>query len=396
MKEKIRKLFEDKTWLHLTLALCITVVFYLLLSNIGILLYGLDRLADFVWPVILGMILAYIMDPLARMFEKRVFFKLKSESRNRALSVLCALITVILAFVVLMVALIPQIINSISVFLSNLENYTGSLNSMISKIVNLAADSNINISSLESVGKSAFTMIINAMKLALSSAVDKSISFGTGALTFIIAFILAVYFMMDKKHLLAGCDRLLSALLPEKRHDQLTGFLSRVNDTLVTFIIVELIDALMVGVVNFIFMLIAQMPYAVMISIIAAVFNLAPTFGPIAGCLIGAFILLLVNPVYALIFIIFTVLLQLFDGYIFKPKLFGDKLGVPAIWILIFIIVGGRVFGVAGILLAIPAASICDYLYNDLIIDRIERIRGKQVSDTVSEDESGEAAGDPS
>ena len=116
-----------------------------------------------------------------------------------------------------------------------------------------------------------------------------------------------------------------------------------------------------------------DMPYNILISVVVGITNLAPTFGPIVGGLIGAFILLLVNPWQALWFILFTLVLQTIDGYILKPKLFGNSFGVSSIWILITIIVGGRMFGVWGILLAIPFAAIADYFYRDVIWKKLEK-----------------------
>ena len=115
------------------------------------------------------------------------------------------------------------------------------------------------------------------------------------------------------------------------------------------------------------------MQYVGMISVVIAVTNLIPTFGPIIGGLIGAFILLLVNPLHALIFIIFTMVLQTLDGYVIKPKLFGNSLGVSGLLILIAIIVGGKMFGVVGILLAIPFAAIIDFVYKDYLLSALEK-----------------------
>ena len=120
-------------------------------------------------------------------------------------------------------------------------------------------------------------------------------------------------------------------------------------------------------------MTIAGMPYVILTSVVVGVTNLAPTFGPIVGGVIGGFILVLVNPWYALWFIIFTIILQTCDGYVIKPKLFGGSLGVPAVWILVSIIVGGRMFGVWGVLLAIPFAAIFDYIFREIIWVRINR-----------------------
>jgi predicted PurR-regulated permease PerM len=130
--------------------------------------------------------------------------------------------------------------------------------------------------------------------------------------------------------------------------------------------------------VNAIFMAICGMKYAVLVSMIVGVTNLAPTFGPLVGAILGAFILLLVKPWYALAFLIFTVILQTFDGYILKPKLFGESFGVSGLWILIGIIVGGRMFGVVGILFAIPAVAILDFTYKNYFLYKIEELKEKR------------------
>ena len=153
------------------------------------------------------------------------------------------------------------------------------------------------------------------------------------------------------------------------------------------YVACDVVDGIIVGIVNGIFMAIMQMPYAVLISVVVGVTNLAPTFGPLVGAVIGGFILLLVNPLYALIFIIFTLVLQTVDGYILKPKLFGESLGVSSVMILVFIIVGGRMFGILGVLLSIPLAAIMDFVYHDYVLSRLEKKRG--ISD--GDDETPEA-----
>ena len=119
-------------------------------------------------------------------------------------------------------------------------------------------------------------------------------------------------------------------------------------------------------------MVVMGIPYVGLVSFIVAVTNLIPTFGPMIGDAVGALLLCLVKMRYAVIFLIFTVLIQICDGYVIKPKLFGSSLGVSSLWILIGIIVGGRVFGAVGVLLAIPAVAILDFLYTDYILPRLE------------------------
>ena len=130
--------------------------------------------------------------------------------------------------------------------------------------------------------------------------------------------------------------------------------------------------ALIVGVLNYIFMLILGMPYALVTSVVVGIANLVPTFGPIVGGVVGALIQLLANPINALWFIIFTIALQTFDGYWIKPRMFGEFLNVPGVLILISIVVFGRLIGIVGVFLAIPLAAIMIYLFNEFALPRME------------------------
>ena len=148
-----------------------------------------------------------------------------------------------------------------------------------------------------------------------------------------------------------------------------------------------MLDGIIVGVINAIFMVIARMPYVSLISVVVGVTNLIPTFGPVIGAVIGAFILVLVNPMQALIFLIFTMVLQLIDGYILKPKMFGGSLGVPAAWILISIVVGGKLFGIPGIVLGIPFAAIISFVYEELVMPMLLKHKAKREQRELEEKE---------
>jgi predicted PurR-regulated permease PerM len=135
-------------------------------------------------------------------------------------------------------------------------------------------------------------------------------------------------------------------------------------------------------------MLITGMPYNLLISVVCGVTNLVPTFGPFAGAAIGGVILLLVNPGQAMIFLVWTLILQLTDGYIIKPKLFGNSLGVSGLMILIAVIVFGKIAGIIGIILAIPAAAIIEYMYKDIIITHLENRKKQKPQVPESDSES--------
>ena len=147
---------------------------------------------------------------------------------------------------------------------------------------------------------------------------------------------------------------------------------------------------MIIGMINAVFMLLTGMEYIALISLVVGVTNLLPTFGPIIGGAIGAFILVLIDPMHALIFIVFTLVLQTFDGYILKPKLFGESLGVSAVVILITIILGGKIFGVIGILLAIPFAAIMTFLYDEVFLPFLERKKNLREEKALGSPEDGD------
>ncbi len=370
-----KKSIFQRRWVQTAFALCIAVLLYLFLSNIHLLLSGLGSFISFVSPVLIGLVMAYILNPLSNVFENQVFRKIDNEKTRHRLAVLCTITAVILILTLLLIVLIPQLVNSVTYLVRHINVYTAQLQGFVDRIAGMSADKHFNIQNITNVVNDVLGSITSSITGNYDTLVDASVSFGKQVLNYLIAFILAVYFLLDKDRLLLGCKRLMQAVLRGDRYNRTTDFLGRCNTILVRYIAFDLIDGLMVGCVNYVFMKITGMPYAGLVSIVVGVANLAPTFGPIVGCALGAFILVLINPLQALFFIVFTILLQVFDGYIFKPRLFGATLGVSSIWILIFIIVGGRMFGIIGILVAIPAAAIVDFVYHETIISRLEERR---------------------
>jgi predicted PurR-regulated permease PerM len=202
-----------------------------------------------------------------------------------------------------------------------------------------------------------------------------SVSAGKGVLLFLIAFLLSIYLLGSKRRLKEGGKRLLRASVGDRRYEKLKDFFAKSHKIFNRYIAYNLLDSVIIGIVNAIFMTIFGMPYVGLVSFVVAVANLIPTFGPVIGAGIGGFVLVLVKPWYALAFLVFTIVLQCIDAYLIKPKLFADSLGVPGLWVLIGVIVGGRMFGIVGILLAIPVIAILDMLYKEYFMPWLESKR---------------------
>ena len=382
---KFKKEWLKYKWVENALAICIGVLFFVLLSNFGSVFGVIGRFFRFITPVIVGVAIAYVIDPLARFFEHHLFGRLKKWQLRRMLAVTVALLFILALVVTLMVFLVPQIGDSIKQFVENLDGYSASLKEYLKGLSEKLGK--FNLSGVNDFLDNLVTNIVKWIGDNREVIVNKGIDFGSGLITFLLGFILAIYFLFGKYFLLAGGKRFFRAAMPAERYRSTMNFFSRCNRIMTRYVACDVLDGVIIGVLNGIFMAIMEMPYAVLISVVVGVTNLAPTFGPLVGGAIGGLILLLVNPVYALIFVIFTLILQTIDGYVIKPKLFGDSLGVSSVMILVFIILGGRMFGILGVLLSIPLAAIVDFSYHDYILARLERKRG--ISD--GEEETPEA-----
>ncbi len=379
--------WKNKPWYPYTVTACIAVAVFVVLMNLGGIWSGIRHFIGFFSPVILGFVIAYLINPLANFYRKRVFSRIKNPKTKHVLGVLCAFVTVLCLVSFLLVTLIPQLFESIFTFAGNLDGYMRSVNEMLERwdLKRFGIDIREFISSSENLLKVVTHFITDNIDTTIST----SASAGKQLIQTGIAFLLSIYILAAKNKLRANLSRLLRALIPEEHLEPAKVFLNRCHLILNRYIVYNLLDSLIVGITNAVFMAVLGLPYAGLVSFVVAVTNLIPTFGPIFGAVIGAFILFMVRPWYALAFLIFTVILQTLDAYFIKPKLFGDSLGISGLWILIGIIVGGRMFGVIGILLAIPAVAILDFTYREYFLPWLEKRH------RAREEAKKKTAGDP-
>ena len=386
---RFKKEWLQQKWFGNTIAICAGVVLFVLLEHLGGIFGVIGSFFRFLSPVVIGAAIAYVIDPLARLFEHYLFGNLKKWQLRRMLAVTLALVLILVLVITLMTYLVPQLADSISQFIENLDDYSQSFKNFIHGVSNkfpkLPIDADKITGWVDDLTDNVVKWVSDNKELLLSKGLD----FGSGLITFLLGAILAIYFLFGKYFMLAGAKRFMRATMQEKKYNSSLNFFNRCNKIMTRYVAYDVLDGIIIGITNGIFMWIMNMPYAVLISFVVGVTNLAPTFGPLVGALIGGLILLLVNPLDALIFLIFTLALQTVDGYILKPRLFGNSLGVSSVVILVFIIVGGRMFGIMGVLLSIPFAAIADFVYHDYILLRLEKKKG--ITDGTSETAEAES-----
>ncbi len=375
----IKQTLNPKNWVPQAAALSLAVLIYVVLTHFSSVWEGARTFLGYFSPVFLGCVIAYLVNPLSKLLQRSLFQRVKKEKRKQFCSHAFAFFTVLAVIALLMLILIPQLIEGVSSFTANLDSYLESLRTAFPRL-NKSFGSFLNKPDVLASREKLLSAAAAAIRNNADSLLEVSALAGKSLLQWLIGLFLSVYLLAEKDKLKANGKRLLRATLPEKRFEGLLVFLRRCDRILSRYVVYNLLDSLIIGGANAVFMAVMGIPYVGLVSFIVAVTNLIPTFGPMIGGAIGALLLCLVKLRYAVIFLIFTALVQLCDAYIVKPKLFGNSLGVSSLWILIGIIVGGRMFGAVGVLLAIPAVAILDFLYTDYILPRLEARKQQPVA----------------
>ena len=398
-KKKIR----SASWYPYAIAACIAVTLYVVLAHAGTIYRGVRKVTGYFSPVVVAIALAYLMNPLAKFYSTRVLRRIRREKLNRVLSNVMAVLTVILVLALAVMLVIPQLMDSLLVLSENLDDYMKALEETLSRWGIFAGKSGGTLKELLSSSENILDKVLSYVGEHITAILTTGVGGVRQLVSLVIAFILSIYLLSEKKQLKKGIAHLMQLLLKQEVYERTCHFLSRCDAILTRYIVYNLLDSLIVGVSTGIFMAVAGMPFGGLVSFLVALTNLVPTFGPVVGAAFGAFILVLVKPVHALIFIIFSFILQTVDGYVIKPRLIGGSLGVSGVWVLVGIIVGDRMFGVLGILLAIPACAILDFLYREHLLPWLEQRKGKAgkkggpaPSETLPEGEPPREAAEPS
>ena len=370
---RLKKL-ADKKWYNGAVVACIGVAFYVLLTNFQTVWAALGSFLGNFRAIFLGVVFAYVVNPLAEFFHRKLFGKKAPGDKYWIVSVSLAFLAGLLALTILIGMLIPQLIQSLTTFLDNFEGYAATFTTLLEKS---GIQSLIKEEQLQILASNALNAVQNFVKDNAGRLLSSAANSGKQILSTVIALILAVYLLMNKTGVLRGAKRLIRALMRRETSEGFFRFLSRCDSILMRFLGQSLLDAFIVGAINAVFMAVCGMQYVGLVSVVVGVTNLVPNFGPAIGAALGAFILVLVKPLHALMFLIFTAVLQTVDGYILKPKLFSGSLGVSGLLILAASVVFGNLFGILGVLLSIPAAAILSFVYKDYLLPRWEKRRAQ-------------------
>ena len=207
----------------------------------------------------------------------------------------------------------------------------------------------------------------------LSSTVSAAMSIISGVTTFFIGFVFAIYILLQKETLSRQFKKLMRAYLPEAVTDRTLEILHLIYETFSSFFAGQCLEAVILGTMFFIVLSIFQLPYALLIGVLIAFTALIPLFGAFIGCAIGAFLMLMVEPLNALVFLIIFFVLQQLEGNLIYPHVVGNSVGLPSIWVLVAVTIGGSTMGIVGMLVFIPVCSVLYTLLREAVNKRLNK-----------------------
>lgn len=347
------------TIIGVTLSGILIVTFTLIALNISVVTSMFAFVSGLLLPFIVGFALAFLMSPLQNLIEKRMFVNLKvSRKVKRLISTFVSLIFTLSVLVALFVSVTPQLISSINTLIDQIPGYIESSTVFIDQLINqLNIETEVS-AFLQDLSEEIFRTLNQVAREILPSILSMSINLLTLLFRLIVGIIIAIYMLLEKERFVNQVSKLVLALSSEADAKIIFKVSNLAKDKFNQFIFGKTIDSIIVGVICFIVMSLLQWPYALLISVIIGVTNMIPVFGPFIGAIPGFIILFIVSPTTALWFILFVILLQQLDGNIIGPKILGDSVGLPTLWIMFAIIVGGGLFGLLGMFLGVPVFAV--------------------------------------
>ncbi|MGM9941803.1 MAG: AI-2E family transporter [Bulleidia sp.] len=343
----------------LSLSGIIIVSFYLLISHLSVISDIFSSIVSVLAPFLYGILFSFLLMPLRDIVEKKwLVNKNMKESIKHKIAVAICMIFLILVFVAFFAVLIPQLTDSIQTFVRNLGTYIQNAEDLLSA---LAAYSPELVEKIRE-------MLTELYNFATNQLTDPSGAFGgivmtignvvSGVINFLIGMIITVYLLNDSERFKLQLKKFMFAIFPETISNQLVHVSDLATDMFYKFFSGKALDSLIIGMLCYICCSIMRMPYTVMVAVIVGVTNIIPVFGPFLGAIPCFIILVMIDWIKALEFVVFIVILQQIDGNIIGPYILGDAVGLPTLWVMFAIIVGGAMFGIVGMFLGVPAFAV--------------------------------------
>ena len=340
---------------------------------------GVGFLFGILSPFVIGGAVAFVLNIPMRAFEEKLLGSWRGRSAGkvkRPVSMILALVAVVLIIAVVIGTVVPQVAATAAEVGRKIPAFTDEIIEELEQLTNRYPQLKELEMNWDNILNSIFDFLKNGAGDVLNSTVTMASGIISGVVNAVISFIFALYILSQKENLSDQGRRIISAYLPEAVGAKLLEICSLLYRNFSSFITGQCLEAVILGTMFVISMTLFQMPYALMVGVLIAFTALIPIVGAFIGCAVGTFLILIDNPLQALWFVILFLVLQQVEGNLIYPKVVGNSVGLPAIWVLMAVSVGGSLFGVSGMLLFIPLMSSGYALLRESVN---KRNRGKKV-----------------
>lgn len=325
-------------------------------------------------PLVGGAAIAFILNVPVRSLERRIFKKGPAVLR-RTLAIVFTFLFVLLVFALLLLIVIPEMVSAIEQLSANLPALIDTVRGFGESLGERFPDLGFWLEELNISWPNVKSDVLDFLRRSSSTLVGSTVGMATnfinGIVNFILGLVFAVYMLARKEQLARQVKRLLSAYLSRDRVKKLLHAGSVVDTTFSNFVSGEVIEATILGLMFLISMLIFQFPYAVLVSALVAVLALIPIVGAFIAATIGILLMLVTNPMQALWFLVLFLVLQQIEGNLVYPRVVGDSIGLPALWVLAAVMIGGNLFGILGMLMGVPIAAVIYVLLREAVASRL-------------------------
>lgn len=342
----------------------------------------IGRLIYIISPFIYALVFAYILNPIMKLFERKL--KLK-----RGLAILSTYVIILGIIILLLIFVIPNVIDSIISITYEIPRYMEIVQGWIDiaieneELYELFKNAGL-LDYLAGLSKEAGTIAVEILQGSVSSIfliTANIVKVGFG-------FLVAIYVLLDKERLIRGVKTLMFITLKEEKGQKLLFWIRTYNKMIGTYIGTKALDSLIIGSIALIGLIIMKAPYAILLALVVGVFNMIPYFGPLVGEIVGGIIGIFVSPSMAISIVVFLIIVQQFDAWYLDPKLVGNKVGVRPVFIIFGIVTGGGLFGVIGMLLASPTMATLNIMYEYKV--SILKVRNKNLMRRLEADDEEE------
>ena len=373
--------FDKKTLRNIALWGLLFIAVYWVLHDAERVSSVFDEVGGLFAPFVVGAVLAFIFNVPMRSFE-RLLKGIKKDGLRRAIAVVLTLLCVAIVLAGVIMLLVPQLIITVESVEPKIVEFVGKVVTQIESFLIENPDiqdwiiETFNLASFDlgAMAEKFLDMLGSGINTLFPQAVSAIGSLASGLFSAFVSVAFAIYALFQKETLARQGRKILYAVLPEKASDYIVRVLRLSNSTFSNFLSGQCVEVCILGTMFAITMTIFGMPYIPLISVLIAVTAFIPVVGAWVGCIVGAFLILMANPLQAVWFVIMFVILQMLENNLIYPRVVGTSVGLSGMWVLVAITVGGEISGIAGMFLMIPLVSVVYTLFREWVNGRVAKL----------------------